>query len=142
MGIASNSFARTFGNLGIPSNAQRTYDRPKAELWMNIGYSTEIENEETGKVEHRFVSLPRGIPLDTMEKVPTNSPNQLTATFQGARNDLLEQIMDAAKHLEPGEEKIIGEAGGLQLQIRRVTGKARAVRPSGNPFRRPFTPVE
>jgi hypothetical protein len=142
MGIASNTFARTFGNLGNPSNAQRTYDRPKAELWMNIGYSTEIENAETGKVEHRFVSLPRGIPLDTMEKVPTDSRNQLVAAFQGARNDLLEQIMDAAKHLEPGEEKIIGEAGGLQLQIRRVTGKARAVRPSGNPFRRPVMPVE
>jgi len=142
MAFQSSTFARTFGNLGNPSSAQRTYDRPKAELWMNIGYSTEIENEETGKVEHRFVSLPRGIPLDSMEKLPTNSPNRLTAAFQGARNDLLEQIMDAAKLLEPGEERIIGEAGGLQLQIRRVTGKVRAVKPSGNPFRRPVMPVE
>lgn len=142
MSIASSTFARTFGNLGNPSNALRPDDRPKAELWMNIGYSTEIENEETGKVEHRFVSLPRGIPLDTMEKVQTDSSNQLLAAFQGARNDLLEQIMDAAKLLEPGEERIIGEAGGLQLQIRRVTGKVRAVRPSGNPFRRPLMRVE
>jgi hypothetical protein len=50
--------------------------------------------------------------------------------------------MDVAKTLMPGQEKIIGEAGGLQLQIRRVNGEAPSVKSSGNPFRRPIMLVD
>jgi hypothetical protein len=133
MAIQSSTFQRTFGNLNAQANS-KSDNRPKAEFWLNIGYTAEVMvNEE---VETRFVSLPTGIPLDTQEKLPTNSRNQVFAAFQGARNDLLDQIMDAAKHLEPGEEKIIGEAGGLQFQIRRVNGETTQVKTEENPFRR------
>ena len=64
------------------------------------------------------------------------------AAFQGARNDLLDQIMDVAKMLAPGEEKIIGEAGGLHLQVRRVNNEAPVVKLSGNPFRRSIMLVD
>lgn len=145
MAISSSTFARTFGGLTAPTaGARPNDDRPKAEFWMNIGYTSEIavesEGEET-RYEKRFVSLPTGIPLDTQEKLQTNSRNQIFAAFQGARNDLLDQVMEVAKTLAPGEEKIIGEAGELQIQIRRVNGEAPQVAADANPFRRQLTLV-
>ncbi len=118
-------FNKTFGagsNLGgAVSNDRR--DQPKAKIWLNIGYVAEnvpVSGSTTGEVEDRFVSLPMGIPLDTMEKLPTNSRNLAYAQFQAARNDLHEQIMQAAQSLEPGEDAIIGTSGGLCIQVRRV----------------------
>ena len=144
MGIA---FTKTFGGLSETSNknnasCRQVDDRPKAEFWLNIGYSVEVADENTGEIESRFISLTTGIPLDTQEKLTINSRNQMFAAFQGARNDLLDQIMDVAKMLAPGEEKIIGEAGGLQLQVRRVNGEAPVVKLSRNPFRRPIMLVD
>ena len=102
----------------------------------------EVADENTGEIESRFISLPTGIPLDTQEKLTINSRNQMFSAFQGARKDLLDQIMDVAKMLAPGEEKIIGEAGGLQFQVRRVNGEAPVAKLSGNPFRRPIMLVD
>lgn len=138
MAIQSGSFQRTFGGLASPNAPARQDDRPKAEYWMNIGYATEVAIEGEGETsyETRFVSLPTGIPLDTQEKLPTTSRNQVFAAFQGARNDLLDQVMEVAKQLEPGEERIIGDTGGLQIQIRRVNGEAPQVAKEANPFRR------
>lgn len=132
MAVTSNAFERTFGNL--TKSGPKVDDRPKAEFWMNIGYTSDVMvNDE---LETRFISLPTGIPLDTQEKLPTNSRNQVFAAFQGARNDLLDQVMAVAKKLAPGEERIIGEAGGLQIQIRRVNGEQPQMKAEENPFRR------
>ena len=86
-------------------------------------------------VEQRFVSLPVGIPLDTMEPLPTNSRNADFAAFQAARNNLHDQFMAVAAKLQPGEEKIIGLGdSGLALQIRRVNEEAAPIAAGNNPF--------
>ena len=66
--------------------------------------------------ETRFVSLATGIPVDTQEKLATNSRNAEYAAFQHARNNLHDQIMAAAQKLQPGEERMLN----LQIQLRRV----------------------
>jgi len=134
--------SKTFGEkfAGVKTPSQQTDDRPKAEFWMNIGYVVDYETDEG--TEQRFVSLPTGIPLDTQEKLTTTSRNVNFAAFQGARNDLLDQVMEACKGLAPGEDKIIGEAGGLQIQIRRANGEVTPVAPSENPFRRKLALVD
>lgn len=112
MGI---DFTRTFGAdsaKAAPAAGARN-DQPKAQWWLNIGYLAAGAGENG---EDRFVALPLGIPLDTQEKVPTNSRNTNYADFQAARNDLLDQIMGAAENLEPGEDRILN----LQIQLRRV----------------------
>lgn len=141
-------FTRTFGAGSQSNQAGSSNDRsqaPKAKIWLNIGYVAEniptTNSDGSTGVEDRFVSLPVGIPLDTMEKLPTNSRNQAYAMFQAARNDLYDQIMAAASQLQPGEDIIIGSqvaTGGLCIQVRRVNDErsdAPAVDDS-NPFAR------
>ena len=126
------NFEKTFGNQAKAATAVKE-DRPKANLWLNIGYSVEVDTAEG--VEQRFVSLPVGIPLDTMEPLPTNSRNADFAAFQAARNNLHDQFMAVAAKLQPGEEKIIGLGdSGLALQIRRVNQESAPVPTEQNPF--------
>lgn len=88
-----NSFR--FGSRS--NNSSNQQDRPKAEFWLNVGYVSDMKDEDTG--ENRFVSLAQGIPLDTTEDLNTNSSNQMYAAFQSARNDLRDQLIEVAKEL-------------------------------------------
>ena len=127
----SLNFEHTFGKP--QANTSSKDDRPKAQFWLNIGYPVTVKTE-AGE-EQRFVSLPTGIPLDTMEALATNSRNAEFAAFQAARNNLHEQFMAVAAKLQPGEEKIIGLGdSGLALQIRRVNEEAAPVSAEQNPF--------
>lgn len=105
-------------------------DRPKAQYWLNIGY--QANNVIEGEDAPRFISLPTGIPLDTMEVLPTNSRNQVYALQQAARNDLMAQLMKAASQLGSGESKIVN----LQIELRRVNEDAGPVDASHSPFAR------
>lgn len=108
--MAIESFAKTFGNKSNAASATAE-SKPKAQYWLNIGY---VANE--GTEDEKFISLPTGIPLDTQEHLPTNSSNADFRALRCAQNDLLDQLMDFAKDLEPGAEGIIQ----LQVQLRRV----------------------
>ena len=120
------NFPRTFGTSAAPAAAPA---REKALLWLNVGYVSDVKDEDG---TNRFVSLPLGIPVDSMEALPTNSRNQEYAMFQQARNDLLAQIMEVAKGVKPGEAKILN----LQIQLRRVNDESASapVPATGNPF--------
>lgn len=112
-------------------------DRPKAQLWINLGYSVEVEDTE-GNKDIRFINLPMGLPLDTMEEVATNSSNQTFAAMQVAKNDLLKQLVAAGADLKPGEERIVK----LEVQLRRVNdagSNAALADPNVNPFLRKQT---
>lgn len=104
-------------------------DRPKAEFWLNIGYASDVLDDNG---EAMFVSLPQGIPLDTQEHLKTNSSNNKYAAFQSSRNDLLEQLTAHAQTLAPGESCNVQ----LTVQVRRVKEEAAAIDPSVNPFTR------
>lgn len=127
-------FAKTFGqqaNGNVGGNGDKA-DLPKAQIWMNVGYVVETGNEDQPTM---FVSLPVGLPIDTMEAVPVTSRNAGFAQFQSARNNLLKQVQDAAATLEPGEERIIGgEDGGLCIQLRRVNNPVADPGAEGNGF--------
>lgn len=112
------------------SNTANAAARPTAQIWLNLGYEVEVETSE-GK-ETRFVNLPMGLPLDTMEEVKTNSTNEVFAALQSAKNDLLKQLLAAAADLKPGGERIVN----LQIQMRRINEAAPTIDPSVNPFLR------
>lgn len=90
-------------------------DLPTAEYWINIGYVTEPNAEGN----YGFVSLPMGIPLDTMNEANERVNNEELREFRGAQNDLHKQLLDAASKLKPGEDTIFEAEGGLAIQIRR-----------------------
>lgn len=113
-----------FGNLQNlgNSNSDRK-DRPAAQIWVNLGYPV----GEAGTEDYRFVSLPNGIPLDTMEELPVRSTTGY-GKFTAARNGLMKQMQDETEKLEPGEERLIGPIGDtkLYLQLRRVNAPVEA----------------
>ena len=127
---ASATFPRAFGSkpAGTAAPVAGKQDQPKAQYWLNVGYPVTLDTD--GGPEDRFVSLPLGIPLDTQEHFATNSRNELFAQFQGARNDLLDQIMEVAKTLEPGQDRILN----LSIQLRRVNDEAPAPTNENNVF--------
>ena len=129
------NFNRPFGsntnNGGAATAATGTAPaRPKAQLWLNVGYSTTVLVD--GVPEERFVNLPMGMPVDTMELLPVNSRNQEFAQFRMAQNDLLNQIVEFGKTLAPGEAKTLN----LELQLRRVNDDVAPVANGENPFAR------
>ena len=129
------NFNRPFGSntanaAGTLNAAPATPAKPKATIWLNAGYTTTVVVD--GVQEERFVNLPMGMPVDTMELLPTNSRNQEFAQFRMAQNDLLNQIMELGKSMAPGEAKTIN----LELQLRRVNDDVAPVASGNNPFAR------
>lgn len=104
----------TDNNSSTTPNKPKTEDRPKSQVWLNIGYEVQVANEQ-GEQEKLFVSLPYGLPIDTMEPAKVSGSDRWAA-YQGARNDLLAQIQQLASQMQPGEEKTLN----LQVQVRRV----------------------
>lgn len=129
----TNNAAATKSNAAA-TKSKAADDRPKAQLWLNIGYDVQVEvrDPETGVMhaETRFISLPVGIPLDTMDKLPTNSSNQEFAALQAARNSLLDQLIAKASSVSPGESVNIN----LQVNLRRVRDEAAPIAAAENPF--------
>ncbi len=149
MAVTNSTPARQsslFRPMGAAASQTSNEDKPKAEYWLNVGYCVDVEVEAATKgkpavTERRFVSLPVGIPLDTMELVPSNSRNANWAMFQTARNELRDDLLKgAAEALKPGDDMIIaGDAEdptSLCLQIRRVGGEIEPVATENNPFSR------
>lgn len=120
----------TFGKTNVASNSAAKADKPKAQFWLNVGY---VANE--GTEDAKFISLPTGIPLDTQEPLPTNSSNADFRAMRCAQNDLLEQLIEYAQNLEPGEEGIIN----LQVQLRRVKAEAADIPADENKYARKLT---
>lgn len=85
----------------VQNKASETEERPQAEFWINVGIG---EGDE-------FVSLPYGIPLDTMKPRTGNSE------FASNSNAVLEAFIAAAQKLEPGERI---DTSAIRVQIQRV----------------------
>ena len=118
MGILDFEAAKT--NTTAPrSGRQAAQDRPAAKLWLNVGYDA----------NGRFVNLPVGIPVDTMEVLPIRGQNEEWAQFQSARNDLLKAIQEAGDNLEPGAEVEVK----LVVKLRKVNEEIE-VSKEDNPF--------
>lgn len=105
-------------------------DLPTAEYWLNIGYVTEPNAEGN----YGFVSLPMGIPLDTMNEANERVNNEELREFRGAQNDLHKQLLDAASKLKPGEDTVFECDNGLAIQIRRKNDEVESVDIRDNRF--------
>lgn len=116
------------------ANKSAKDELPKSQFWLNMGYTVEGAGEDGEDV---FISLPFGQPLDPMEHVRTSSKNENYRLQQMARNELLDQLNELAKSLEPGEEIIVP----LQIQLRRINNDAPEVNAAENKFVRALITV-
>lgn len=102
-------------------------DKPKSQLWVNVGY-TQIVNDVPV-----FVSIPMGIPLDSVKELVTNTRNVEFNQLNQARNQLLADILAASEDLEAGEEHTLE----LEVQVRRIDKEPEPLAAgSVNPFLR------
>lgn len=96
-----------------PANRQgSSKDRAPTMIWLNVGYKH--VDETTG--EEIFVSLPMGLPIDTMQEANVRGKNEDYVQLQQAKNALLTQLLQAAAELAEGETLDVD----LDLQLRRV----------------------
>ena len=129
--LNTNAFQAAFGS----KKTEVKEDKPKTQLWLNIGYIAKVKDQDTGEEIDKFVSLPLGLPVDTQERLKTNSSNEVWGMFQSARNDLLDQLIELGKTLKPGEEKILTMGdNGLGIQMRRIMEEQAPVKPDANAF--------
>ena len=119
-------FGNTSGN--VASRAQSTDDRPRAQLWLNVGVESNFVFGDDP--EPRFLSLPVGIPLDTTEPLATNQRDRNFASFQATRNGLLQKLIELGNSLEPGEEREVN----LSVRIRKVEDEVAPATAEGNEF--------
>lgn len=111
-----------------PAASAIVEEKVKSQLWVNVGYSIEVEGEEV------FVSIPMGIPVDSIKELPMNTRNAEFNLLNQARNQLLADIIAAADDLEAGESHVLE----LEVQLRRIDKEPDPL-PAGsrNPFLRP-----
>ena len=117
-----------FGAKATAAKAVVVEEKVKSQLWINVGYSVEVEGEQV------FVSIPMGIPVDSIKELPTNTRNVEFNLLNQARNQLLADITAGAEDLESGESHVLE----LEVQLRRIDKEADPL-PAGstNPFLRP-----
>ena len=82
-------------------------ERPRAKVWANIGY---MKNG-------RFVNLPLGSPVDTMEPASVRGQNEEWVTLQNDRNEFLADLQTIGASMAPGEER---ELFSVVVKLRRV----------------------
>lgn len=94
------------GARRTPFTGLNTPDRPKASVWLNIGY----------EVNGKFINLPFGLPLDTMNDADIRGQNTDFVKQRTAQNELLAALKKAGMNLQPGQEVTLN----LELRMRRV----------------------
>ena len=92
---------------------------PESKLWLNFGYTT----------NDKFISLPLGLAIDTMEPQVARGQNLEFNKQVAAQNALLKALQDAGFKLEPGETHTVV----LECQLRRVNEKME-IDPEDNEF--------
>lgn len=117
-----------FGAKATAAKGTIVEEKVKSQLWVNVGYSIEVEGEQV------FVSIPMGIPVDSIKELPINTRNAEFNMLNQARNQLLADIVAASEDLESGESHVLE----LEVQLRRIDKEPDPL-PAGstNPFLRP-----
>ena len=90
-------------------------DRPQAEFFINIGVTVPMPDEE-GNMVDTFLSLPYGLPLDTMSELVIRGNNEVWNNQAAARNELLKALVKMGGELEAGSGQ---ELPKLQVQLYR-----------------------
>lgn len=134
MGILENTVAKSASNVaGSIRPGQRRQqantpaERDQSQYWMNLGYTAE---------DGRFVSLPYGLPLDSMSDIKISGQNEEWVALSNARNDLKAELLESAGQLQPGQEVIVH----LEVRLRRINSQLH-VDAATNPFKREKTPL-
>ncbi|MCZ2128618.1 MAG: hypothetical protein LC099_12740 [Anaerolineales bacterium] len=107
----------------IKSNSQSSNnnnDREPSALWLNIGIEHTFSNGEK-----RFVSLPLGIPFDSLNVKPYKGSNVEYAEFNSVQAALVEAIREQFTGVPQGESRRL-ESKNLIMELRHAGGQSEA----------------
>lgn len=136
MAMSNNFNDLLAGNKTPAASSNKAGDKPKAQVWGNIGYLATVKNDESGEEERRFVSVASGIALDNIAPLATNGKKSW-ANFQSARNNLTKKLVELGMGLDPGSAAYFpqdAQDGQLIIEIRRVGEENTADDEASNPY--------
>jgi len=107
------------------TDATSSNDRTPSQFWMNIGITIPIQKED-GSVEDTHVSLPVGLPLDSMEEQAVKGKSKDWRNLVQAKNGLLRHVKMVAEGLESGDAVVLDK---FTVELRR-TPAAQSSEPS------------
>lgn len=110
-------FSAAAGRNTAPAAAQA---KPAAKVWLNVGYEAATTDADGNEVV-KFINLPTGIALDTMEALPLRGQNVEFNQLRSAQNNLLKQLQEAGDGLEPGQDVTIR----LVVRMRKVNDEVK-----------------
>lgn len=88
-------------------------EKQQAQIYLNIGITIPLPNAQ-GEVVDTFVSLPFGLPLDTMTKMVSKGSNAQWNAMVDLKNGLLEALTTLGNAQEAGTGKVLPK---LEVQI-------------------------
>jgi len=100
-------------------------ERTPSEFWMNIGVTIPVQKED-GTTEMTHVSLPVGLPLDSMQEQAVKGKSKDWRNLVQAKNGLLRFVKTQAEALEAGDSKVLEN---FTVELRR-TPAAQSAEPS------------
>lgn len=99
--------------LGGNTQTSAKEDKKQAQIYLNVGITIPLPNAQGESVD-TFVSLPFGLPIDTMSKMVAKGSNAEWNTLVDLKNSLLEALTKLGNSQEPGTGKILPK---LECQI-------------------------
>lgn len=121
---ASSLISQALG--GKPAN-RGNEPRPQAEFFINVGVPITRTIERDGEMveEEILLSLPFGLPLDTMSELVIRGNNEQWNADAAARNELLKALVKMGEGLDAGTGKMLPKLA-VQLYRRKDQVEASA----------------
>lgn len=107
---------------------------PKAKIWLNVGMNIPVPQAD-GTTATQFVSIPLGIPFDTMEPMTARGNNPENNQKVEVGNMILAHFQKQVEGLAPSETL---DAPELVVQFRRVQEQGVAGTGDENPLAASF----
>ena len=114
--------------LGGNTQTSAKEEKQQAMVYLNVGITIPMPNAE-GEVVDTFVSLPFGLPLDTMTKMVARGNNAHWNAMVDLKNGLLEALTTLGNAQEAGTGKVLPK---LEVQIFHRKEASEPAAPSAN----------
>ena len=128
MATMNANSAASLISAALAGNTSAKEEKQQAMVYLNIGITIPMPNAE-GEVVDTFVSLPFGLPLDTMTKMVARGNNAHWNAMVDLKNGLLEALTTLGNAQEAGTGKVLPK---LEVQIFHRKEASEPVAPSAN----------
>ena len=115
-------------SAALAGNATAKEEKQQAMVYLNVGITIPMPNAQ-GEVVDTFVSLPFGLPLDTMTKMVARGSNDHWNAMVDLKNGLLEALTTLGNAQEAGTGKVLPK---LEVQIFHRKEASEPAAPSAN----------